>query len=470
MIRIRDRDRLGPAEAFALDLLIDLARLVPVSDPAAPVVELGVDADDDGNGLARSDGLVRIAPARLRWVVDVAGAGAEQRSAAADRYGRVPAAANPLVSAGEERVPVVSAFAVELRSAVLAARGTRQVWTLAPWPDGRRWAVALTHDVDVVAGWPLFTALRMGELLRKRELARAGAVAGAAVRASADPVRDALADVIAADAAHGAPATWFFLAEPPTVGTWRRGDTTYDVRAPRARALLELVNASGGEIGLHGSLESWQDPALLAAQRARLAGASGRPIRGSRQHFLRFRPGLTQAALASAGVEYDATIGFSDRNGFRLGVADVLPAWSDAAQLRGAIDEVPLTWMDRALSKYAGIEEPGAWIDDALALAREAQRVEGLWVGLWHPNLSPSLGYPGAPAEFERLLSELAAERPWFATCGAIVDWRRARRGVHAAGIAADGHPALRASVPYPGDLTLERPDGTPLTLPWPSA
>src|SRR2546430_9989656 len=59
----------------------------------------------------------------------------------------------------------------------------------------------------------------------------------------------------------------------------------------------------------------------------------------------------------------------------------------------------PFTWMDRALSKYRGIEDPAAWSKDALELATTARAVGGLWVGLWHPNLTPALGFPDAPPD-----------------------------------------------------------------------
>ena len=81
--------------------------------------------------------------------------------------------------------------------------------------------------------------------------------------------------------------------------------------------------------------------------------------------------------MSSAGFAYDSTFGFSDRNGFRLGVADVLPAWLDSGEggQPAGIDEVPFTWMDRALSKYQGIESPQAWVEDAIELARACRAV-----------------------------------------------------------------------------------------------
>jgi hypothetical protein len=102
--------------------------------------------------------------------------------------------------------------------------------------------------------------------------------------------------------------------------------------------------------------------------------------------------------------------------------------------------------MDRALSKYHGMQDPDAWVADGLELAATARSAQGLWVGLWHPNLTPPLGFPGAPEAFERLLRSLSAAAPWFATLEQIVRWRRSRRTARAARVAPDGRVELAIS------------------------
>ena len=78
-----------------------------------------------------------------------------------------------------------------------------------------------------------------------------------------------------------------------------------------------------------------------------------------------------------------ATLGFADRSGFRLGAADVVPAWDAVADRAAGIEEVPLHWMDRTSPKYLGIDDPADWIRGALEVAATAREAEGLWVGLW---------------------------------------------------------------------------------------
>ncbi|HET7623351.1 MAG TPA: hypothetical protein VFK39_15705 [Gemmatimonadaceae bacterium] len=442
---------LTAAERFGLELLVDLSRLVPMEDAAADVV--AVEVVDGGErtpdlrslaaggwGMEPGDGVVRVPRTALAMVTEIAGAAAEQRSEARDPHDRVPSAENALAAAGLEREPVVSLGANSLREAVLRAAGRRAVRLVEPWPEGRRWAAAFTHDLDVVALWPVFAGARWLELARKREARHLMDAALAAVRAApGDPVLAGLRWLLGLERSLSIHSTWFVLCGTPTRRTVAAGDLTYRPESRRARAALHDIAAGGHEIGLHGSFATMESAEEFSAQRKRLRTIAGKRPDGVRQHFLRMRPGATQRAMSAAGFRYDATYGFPDRNGFRLGVADVVPSWDAEHQRPAGLDEAPLVWMDRALSKYRGIEDPGAWVDDALALADACQSLEGLWVGLWHPNLTPALGYPGAPASYERLARTIATRKPYVATLGQLTSWRAARRAVRAVRIAPDG-------------------------------
>jgi hypothetical protein len=461
------------AQRFGLELLVDLARLVPMEDPAADVVAIevvdgsrsGADLRSlaaQGWGIEPGDGVVRVPRATLELATEVAGAVQEQRTDARDRHDRVPSVENTLVAAGVEREPVVSLAARSLREAVLRAAGHRAVRLVEPWPNGRRWAAAFTHDLDVVALWPVFAAARALELARKGEVGQALGAGVAAVRAvPGNPVLGGLRWLLGLERALAIRSTWFVLCGTPTARTVAAGDLTYRPESRRARAALREIVGGRHEVGLHGSFATMESADELSAQRERLAALAGREIDGVRQHFLRMRPGATQRAMAAAGFRYDSTYGFPDRNGFRLGVADVVPGWDAEQQRATRLNELPLVWMDRALSKYRGVEDPGAWVDDALALAEQCRDLEGLWVGLWHPNLTPALGYPGAPAAYERLARTIVTQEPHIATAGQLSSWRAARRAVRAERIAPDGSVVARAR----GDSSAAESLGAPLVL-----
>jgi hypothetical protein len=402
-----------------------------------------------------------VSRAALRAVTEVAGGAFEQRSTRTDRHGRVPSAENPLVAAGQSRRPIVSLLAQELRRAVLAVAGRRPVRTIAPWPEGHRWAALVTHDLDVVDWWALFPLLRMVELGMKGSWDRMGQV-GRALRRNAgrDPVSRGIHSILQLEAHHGIRGSWFVICAQPTLRSMLAGDSTYRADGPAARRVLAALLQAGHEIGLHGSFATGADARRMASERRDLARLVDTPVLGGRQHFLKMLPGQTQRHMAAAGFEYDATWGFADRNGFRLGVADVVPAWDAEHESAIPLDVVPLIWMDRSLSKYAGVEEPGKWIEDARELARECKTVEGVWSGLWHPNTMEALGFPGAEPAFVSLLQALAEDRPYFGSAHKLVQWRRFRRSIRARRVSTDGRVALSTAAGHRTVIALEDESG----------
>jgi hypothetical protein len=305
----------------------------------------------------------------------------------------------------------------------------------------------LSHDLDVVDWWALFSLLRMLQLGMKGSwnlMSRTGRAARRSMRR--DPVGRGVHSLLQLEAHHGIRATWFIMCARPTLQSMAAGDATYRADGTAARRIISALMQAGHEIGLHGSFATGSDAERLANERRTLARLANTPVSGVRQHFLRMQPGSTQEHMVQAGFDYDATWGYADRNGFRLGVADIVPAWSASRETRLPLDLVPLTWMDRALSKYAGVEEPGRWVEDARELVRECKAVEGLWVGLWHPNMTEALGFPGAEPAFVSLLQSLADDRPYFASAQRLLQWRRFRRSVRAARVTADGRVFLTSA------------------------
>src|SRR5882672_9518981 len=251
-------------------MLVDLSRLVPAAATLDVVrLELSEETPRElrgwmaaGWGIEVADGIVRVPRAVLQAVIDVAGAAAEQRATERDRYSRVPSSANPLVREELEREPVIQRAALALQAATRKAAGRRAFRTVAAWPDGRRWAAAFTHDLDVVSWWPAFTLLRAAELGRKGAFGRLARVAAAAlgsVAAGRDPVTRGVDGVLDQETGARVRSTWFVLCGTPTFRTMRAGDLTYQPESPKARRILAVLAAAGHEIALHGSFATLDD-------------------------------------------------------------------------------------------------------------------------------------------------------------------------------------------------------------------
>ena len=76
--------------------------------------------------------------------------------------------------------------------------------------------------------------------------------------------------------------------------------------------------------------------------------------------------------------------------------------------------------------------------------------------------MTAALGFPGAPAAFERMCEILMRDAPWATTLSDAVDWRRARRHARITGVDPSGALQLRASHPA---IALEDAEGTLIPL-----
>lgn len=85
----------------------------------------------------------------------------------------------------------------------------------------------------------------------------------------------------------------------------------YKVDRPDLTAVLRELDASGWEVGLHGSLESYARPGLLQKEKDILEQQLGKAVVSTRQHYLRLRKGTTLALQEACGLEVDSTLGFS---------------------------------------------------------------------------------------------------------------------------------------------------------------
>jgi peptidoglycan/xylan/chitin deacetylase (PgdA/CDA1 family) len=256
---------------------------------------------------------------------------------------------------------------------------------------GARFAVALTHDVDVPWRWTGRAVRGTAARLKAHVRARRRAAAVREARALAAFPRHKLRGtdpnwsfeaILDAEGARDASSTFFVLAghADPHDGP---SPETYERLRPR---LVETILGRGGEVGLHGSYRAAEDVALLAREVDMLAGL-GTEVRGQRYHYLRVDPHANLAPLPALGIRYDSSLGFSDAPGFRAGIAQPFRPWSFETESPLDLVEIPLAAMDVTLgeSRYLGLSASQAERPLLALLDRAAERGGGFAV-LWHTD------------------------------------------------------------------------------------
>jgi hypothetical protein len=353
-----------------------------------------------------------------------------------DRWGRWEFDFSENYLAGNQRV-------AEIDDWIAVRRGELEATTpLEPlWPDGKPFAVCLTHDVDLVSArsTPRQVARHVraglarngGGLLR---LARPPLRLARSLRAGvsrAPSARETLERSAALEAHRGAVASYLFTAPP--AGGRSRYDCVYDPDDPcvfrnerRSVAdVMRLLADDGFDVGLHGSYGAGVRPGALAAERETLRRATGLEVKTTRQHLLHWDVRWTPRLQEDAGLRVDSSLGFSRNVGFRAGTS--LPFHHFDLENRRPLDllEVPLVVPDTALLDVWGL---GLELDAASDVVRQlldsAAHARSAVTLVFHPD---KLVRPDWLSLYEWTLDEAAARGAWLTSLHELDLWWRRR-------------------------------------------
>ncbi len=205
---------------------------------------------------------------------------------------------------------------------------------------------------------------------------------------------------------------------------------TADAQASRLRASsygvvdiadqLKPVQAAGCEVGLHG-IDAWCDSATGSEERKRVASVTGTSVRGVRMHWLFFDE-RAPARLEEAGFAYDSTFGYNETVGFRAGTMQAFRSMAADRLL-----ELPLAIMDTALFYPSHMNLTAEAAREVVwRLVDDAERYGGALTINWHDrSLAPERLWGGFYVE---LLRELKRRGAWFPTAAQAASWFAQRR------------------------------------------
>lgn len=161
-------------------------------------------------------------------------------------------------------------------------------------------------------------------------------------------------------------------------------DPSYDIRRlPRLSAKLKDLAAQGFEIGLHGSYNSAVDASLLKKEKHILENIIGLKIKKIRQHWLRYEEKITPY-LHHALFEYDSTLGWNDRIGFRSGCASQHRPYDHQKQQPFNYLVIPQIIMDSNIFDY-GAGQIKHLSEKALSILKSLKRYKSPRVSVsWH--------------------------------------------------------------------------------------
>lgn len=329
------------------------------------------------------------------------------------------------------------------------------------WPEGKRFALCLTHDVDLITTNTSFgAALRMiardaGILLRDRgdsgtsAMAVRNVIRGTFLLVTLRSLRlkreRTYDEWLKLEDRHGFRSTFLFF--PTLVRVPHVYDCLYsyddpvvfDGRRMRVRGMMNELVRAGWDVGLHGSFHSALRPGMLAEQKRQIEAVVDRPVIATRQHWLHYDVRVTPKLQGEAGLLADSTQGFNRNVGFRAGTAFPYLCWDIEGEKALPVLEVPQHVMDGALFTSNALEyDVELAVRHCLHLMEHVQAVGGCLTLSWHPNTINDSRYW---AVYEAVLAEAARRRAWGCSMSQLHRWWTERAARIAARSATDTSP-----------------------------
>lgn len=297
---------------------------------------------------------------------------------------------------------------------------------LPPWRTGHSFALAPSHDIDFlpISSGQAFHRLAKNCLIsiafwRNPRLALQ--ICGAILRRATGDRSPSwtLSPMLARELSLGIRSSSNFI-----VRRAHRRDANYCTADPEFERSVIAVRDAQGEVGLHGSYTSLLEVKDGLSAEYETLRAFQVPVRGGRQHWLRYSDGQSLIeALSHAGAVYDSTFGFADQVGFRHGAAFPFPPYDFASESAFPLLELPMVLMDVSL---ASLDSPARSAYERASEIIQTSRKYG-WGGvsvLWHDTV---FGGGQLPHEIAEVFWKLKQPEDLWIPCIEVVEqvWER---------------------------------------------
>jgi hypothetical protein len=306
------------------------------------------------------------------------------------------------------------------------------------YPSGRQFAVALTHDIDIVSDslkqklkQIVHLKNRRKDLLTKEELL---AFFKRIFSLRNDYFK--IYELMELERLHGIFSTVNFYVNISDADGARFKDTLknklydpqYDLlTSGKLRRCIKDLTNGGWEIGLHGSYGSSKNGNLFDREKDMLEKVALVKILGCRQHFLNMRLPATWRFQRDAGLNYDTSLGFRHSNGFRAGVAH--PFYPYDTEKEETIDllQIPLVIMDTCIFDRENLSVEGV-LKECSRILSLVKECNGAVSVNWHQRAFNKELFPGWKEAYEFVIKWSKDNNGYLTTAKDVFDlWTNSR-------------------------------------------
>ena len=297
------------------------------------------------------------------------------------------------------------------------------------WPDGKRFAVAVTHDTDAVSlGAPRELLTNLAKFALRRD------------RVYADMVRDGLAHLRDAtgnplfgfpvwrdlEERHRFRSTFYLYARTsrlkPDFNNCKSSVVEQDIDWQILRSMAD----AGWEFGLHAPINSKDSVDALAGAKRWIEDRLGVAVHGVRHHYWALdwaAPYTTWRRHKASGYRYDTSIAWRDVPGFRAATCHPYRPFDPVRDEPLDFQELPTCLMDgHVVGQYGDLP---ASVEAGLRTIEQVRARGGVAVLDWHTEAAcDDYEHRGVRTTLMKTIEPLLADGDaWFATAWEIAKY-----------------------------------------------
>ncbi|MCU4311796.1 polysaccharide deacetylase family protein [Acinetobacter variabilis] len=168
-------------------------------------------------------------------------------------------------------------------------------------------------------------------------------------------------------------------------------DALYSIEDSRIHDLILKINQRGHQVGIHPSYNSYLDSYQIEKEFKKFLRVCDKlnikqNMWGGRMHYLRWSHPFTLQVLDNIGMNYDSTLGYPEKIGFRCGTCFSYKAFDPINKKLLNIKIKPLIVMDVTVisDHYMGLGFNERGLKEILDIKQKCSRVNGEFTLLWH--------------------------------------------------------------------------------------
>jgi hypothetical protein len=171
---------------------------------------------------------------------------------------------------------------------------------------------------------------------------------------------------------------FFFIATGKT-----KFDKWYDINSKCVRNIVNKIKIRQHNIGIHSSYNSFNDYKQFYKEKYELENLFNLSIGFGRGHYLRFEIPTTWQIWNDCHMEWDSTLGYAEKEGFRCGTCFEFKTFNILTRQPLFLKEKPLIVMEASLVNYQNLN-PKEMEKNIFKILNKVKTYKGEFVFLWH--------------------------------------------------------------------------------------